>query len=247
MPFDLVAWFESAAKNGLTAVTGVTDTRYSTSGDTQKIRAISSPFLSAMWHGSVTAAVAEQFEIRSDIMPINPNCPVGQVTDSVPILMCGVPLKAQDTLTGYHDNSNTNEISGGVAAISYGNAGAIYTPAPVKPVVAAIGLSSTTDTAGTLPAGWVTASTTWTGLETDRRYEIVGFGGWGVLDVAVRFASTTELAAGFKPGVPLGNTEAYARMTYLAEPYPFLGSNPPALEVQSIGASAEHHFVALLA
>lgn len=248
MPFDLVAWFESAAKNGLTATTGVTDTRYATSGDTQKLRALGlQPYLSAMWQASVTAAKSEQLEIRSDLLKVSPNCAGGQVRDGVDPLICSIPLAPQDTLTGYHDNANTAEISGGVIAVSYGQGGNIYSPVPVKPARHVLGLSSTTDTVGALPVGWVTASTTWTGLEQDKKYEIVGFGGWGTLDVAARFSSTTQLGAGFKAGVPIGTTAVEARMTYLTEPFPFLGSSPPDIEVMSIGASAEHHFTVLIA
>lgn len=246
MPFDLIAWFESAAKNGLTATTGVTDTRYQTSGDTQKVRAIASPALAAMWQASVTAVKSEQAEIRSDLMAINPNCAAGQVRDGNPPAQLGVPLFPQDTLTGYHDNANTAEISGFVAAVSYGGTLPIYAPAPIRQPKALIGLSSTTDTAGTLPAGWVTAATTWTGLKPDQKYEILGVGGWGTLDVALRFAATTELGAGFRCGVPMGATAEWARMYYLSEPFPFMGASPPALEIQSIGASAEHHISILL-
>jgi len=90
------------------------------------------------------------------------------------------------------------------------------------------------------------AATTWTGLTPDKLYKMIGLGGWGTLDVAARLVSTVEEGAGFKPGVPLGTTPAFARMTYFAEPYPFKGSTPPTIEIQSLGASAEHHLSVLL-
>lgn len=246
MPFDLIAWFESAGKNGLTATTAVTDTRYGSTGDTHTLRAIANPVLAAAWQASVTAAKSEQAQIQSDLMAISPNIAGGQVRDNGEAVLLGVPLNAQDVLTGYHDNANTAEISGFVAAIAYGGKLPIYSPFPVKAPKAVMGLSSTTDTVGALPVGWVAASTTWTGLKRDERYEILGVAGWGTLDVAARFAATSELGAAFKCGVPLSTTPVSARMYYLSEPYPFLGSSPPSIEIMSIGASAEHHLSILL-
>lgn len=244
MPFDLIAWGESAAKSGLVATAAVTDTRYSTTGDTQTLRAIANPSLEAAWQGSVTAVKSEQAELRSDLMTINPNLANGQVRDGGEAAILGFPMVAQDVLTGYHDNGNTNEISEVIAAIGYGAGGPIYVPAPVRRPKALLGLSSTTDTGTSI--AWIAAATTWTGLKRDERYEILGFGGWGTLDMAVRFVATSELGAAYKPGVPLTPTALSSKMYYLAEPYPFLGASPPSLECLSLGASAEHHFNVLL-
>lgn len=239
--FDLVGWGESGAANGLTSRTGITDTRYRTSGDNQYLRALKAPpFIAAMWGGSVTAAKFEGFEIVSSAKTIDDFCAGGSVREGAPILHTAAQLVPEDTLTGYLDNANTAEISVGIAAIAYGDP-QIYSPRPVMGGGSILRLDSTTDTAGSLPGGWVAASTTWSGLQPKKEYSIVGIGGWGVLDVAVRLASTSDYHMGFKPGVPLGTTAAYPTFTYFAQPYKFLGSSPPSLEIQSLGASAEHH------
>lgn len=239
--FDGVAWGESGAANGLTARTGVTDTRYRTSGDNHILRAMGKqPYLCAMWMGSVTAAKSEGFEIVSAAKTIDDFCAGGSVRDGCDPFRMASQLVSEDTITGYLDNANTAEITVGVAAISYGDP-VIYSPVPVLGGGSVIRLDSTTDTAGSLPAGWVTAAVTWSGLQPQKEYSIVGIGGWGTLDVALRLASTSEYHAQYKPVVPLGTTPAFSRMTYFATPYKFKGSSPPAIEIQSLGASAEHH------
>lgn len=241
--FDGVAWAETGAASGLTARTGVTDTRYRTSGDNQYLRALGKqPFLCAMWGGSVTAAKFEGFEIVSAAKTIDDFAAGVSVRDGMDPALVAAALVPEDTMTGYLDNGNTNEITAGVAAISYGDP-VIYSPRPIAAGGSVIRLDSTTDTAGSLPAGWVTASVTWSGLQPNKEYSIIGLGGWGTLDVAVRLASTSELHQGYKPVVPVGTTAQFGRMTYFAAPYKFRGSSPPALEVQSLGASAEHHFM----
>lgn len=239
--FDTIGWGETGVASGLTARTGLTDTLYRTSGDNQYLRALNAqPFLSAMWCGSVTAVKAEGFEIVSAAKTID-DFSSQSSRDNQDIAHLASALVPEDTLTGYLDNGNTNEISMGIASISYGDP-VIYAPRPVLAGGSSIRLDSTTDTAGTLPGSWVTAAVTWSGLQPDKQYQIVGLGGWGVLDMAARLSSTSELHMGFRPGVPMGLTGAGGYMTYFAQPYKFKGSSPPAIEVASLGASAEHHF-----
>jgi hypothetical protein len=198
-----------------------------------------------MWGGSVSAAKFEGFNIVSAGKTIDDFCGAGSVRDGMPAMLIGSGLVAEDVLTGQLDNGSTAEITMGIAAIAYGNP-VIYSPLPIAAGGSAIQLASTTDTVGSLPGAWVTAATTWTGLTPTREYSIIGAGGWGTLDVALRFASITEEEQTFKPGVPLGTTAAMGCMTYLAEPYKFKGSSPPALEISSLGASAEHHLTILV-
>jgi hypothetical protein len=192
-----------------------------------------------MWGASVTTAKFEGFEIVSAAKTIN-DFAAANVNDGMPPAYLASGLVSEDTLTGYLDNGNTNEITVGIAAIAYGDP-VIYAPRPVLAGGSSIRLDSTTDTAGSLPGGWVTAATTWAGLQPQKEYSIVGIGGWGTLDIALRLASTSEYHMAFKPGVPLGATPTRGTMYYFAQPYRFKGSSPPSLEIQSLGASAEHH------
>lgn len=238
--FDLIAWAESGAAAGLTARTGVTDDKYRTSADTQQLRAMNlNTYLAAMWGGSVTAAKLEGLELVSPNKIIN-DFAVASTRDGMPPALLGSSLVPEDTLTGYIDNAGTAEISALIAAIAYGDP-TIYSPLPIAAGGSVLRLDSTTDTAGALPVGWVTASTTWTGLKPKKEYAIIGIGGWGTLDVALRLISTGGQHEKFKPGVPLGTTPAFACMTYFAKPYRFIGSSPPTIQIQSLGASAEHH------
>lgn len=238
--FDLISWAESGAAAGLTARTGVTDDRYGTSGDTQTLRAMSGqPYLAALWGGSVTAAVLEGIELVSANKLID-DFAIASVRDGMPPSLLGSALTPEDILTGYIDNAGTAEISAAIAAISYGDP-TIYSPLPIAAGGSVLRLDSTTDTAGTLPGGWVTAATTWSGLTPKKEYSIIGLGGWGTLDVALRLKARSGSHADFKPGVPLGTTPAFACWTHFAKPYKFIGSSPPVLEIQSLGASAEHH------
>lgn len=246
LEFDLIGWAESKAAAGFVATTGITDSgRYQTSGDTQKLRDIQGkiPFLAAGWGASVTAAKYEGArlvhanKILDDIFS-------GAVRDGRAPHIIGSQLSPKDTITGSLDNANTNEISAIIAAIAYGNP-VIYSPVPIAAGGSIIEITSTTDTAGTLPAGWVEAACTWPGLDQNKRYKIISLGGWGTLDVALRLKSNVEgLESGYMPGVPLGATPAMSRITHLAQPYEFPGSTVPTIEIQSLGASAEHHLYA---
>jgi len=246
LEFDIIGWAESGAAAGLTARTAITDAFYATSGDNQKLRSIDKQaYLAALWGGSVTAAVLEGMEIVS-AGKVASDFAAASVRDGMPPALLGSRLKKKDTLTGYIDNAGTAEITAAIAAIAYGDP-IIYSPLPIAAGGHAIRLDSTTDTAGTLPAGWVTAViASWPGVDADTEYSLIGLGGWGTLDVAARLKSTVERESGFRPGVPLGTTPAFACMTYFAKPYEFPGDSVPAVEIQSLGASAEHHLTALV-
>jgi len=243
--FDLVGWAESGAAAGLTARTGITDKRYATSADDQKLRSIDKQaYLAALWGGSVTAAVLEGMEVVS-AGKVAADFAAASVRDGMPPALLGSRLKKKDTLTGYIDNAGTAEITAMIAAIAYGNP-VVYSPLPIGAGGHAIRIDSTTDTAGTLPAGWVEVTTTWPGVDSDVDYRLIGLGGWGTLDVAARLVSSVEKESSFKPGVPLGTTPAFSCMTYLAQAYEFPGDSVPTIEIQSLGASAEHHLTAIV-
>lgn len=242
---DALLWAESGAASGLTARTALTDTRYQTSGDNAIVRSgLGQPYIAAMWGATVTAGKFEGFEIRAsdqeNIYNFSNRIQEANMMDCI----IGSKLDEDALITGYLDNANTAEITIGASIISYGDPYP-FIPFPAKPIRHAMRLDSTTDTGASL--AWIDGAFSWTGLKRNENYEIVGIGGAGVLDVCGRLVPATDPATykpGFKLGYPLGYNVPF---TYFKNPFPFKGASPPAIEIASLGASAEHHLTVLLA
>lgn len=226
--FDVVAFGETLAANGLTALTSIVDTLYSSTGDTITVRDLENAVIFGfMAHGAnMTRA---KLDIESFLVDLDAYIGVAILSGRFgDMIQPDLKIPANELITGYLDNGNNNEASDLVLLIAYGQ------PPKLSPIPLTDGLKHVVVVGGTACVAY-----TWTDQATitfptlpQGIYEIWGLQAESATGIAVRVTEKKERK--FHAGVP-----CMKDMIYFNKPLAtFDQKNKPTISMLAVGTDA---------
>lgn len=242
MPFDLVAFGSTAARNGLTVVPPLE------AGSRSGYNVINTNFIRAKTPGAVwfvtclSAAIAnlDEFRLRDvqDGQWVHLRTACRDQTGVPHIGTFGFlqyPYPSEALLGVEIDNTNNNQLEIMLLALAPANPGLRldnpFGAAGAKPIA---GTGATAAVASTWTHSLVTWSET---FETNKTYQIVGMAGWSATMYALRLVYPQAPMSGWNPGVPGCDTITCQTPMY-GNFGQFKGDNPPNIEVLCSGTDA---------
>lgn len=252
--WDIVAFYESAARNGLAGIAAVADQLYETGGDNLYARENSNVAFAEL----ITAAIAntDQWRFRkptdATYHHMLERTGIRDQTDN-PILErilqnLGYPLNKNDPLNVDADNTNNAQVECALFGIGIGNARPRLVPMYLLPFTKPIKIVQVTGTATLTAGAWTTVTATWPTLEPNKNYTIVGLAASSATCYAARVIHRVGQWQQARPGVPGYDVADMAPLIGCDLTFgTFPGKTPPNFEfLASAGDTAENINVALL-
>lgn len=250
MPWDLVAFQESAARDGLAgiAVAGG-ESFYKVSGDDLYVKRACAVELATF----ITAAVANYDEGRFHYT-LDPNWVHSRMfardqagaVDRHNLMFLNYLVPAGAILRAEADNGNNAQIESCLLALVYDQSpGLSISPLGVPPGARWVqGAGGTAAVANTWTKSTLTLSET---FDYNRIYQIFGMCAYSATGYAVRlFYKGSAPSRGWSPGVPMGDT-ALLSMPIFGDFGRFRGDQPPDVEVLCSGTDAAQYVDLLVA
>lgn len=245
--FDIYAFYESAAKNGLTLIAAAAGHRKGiVAGDNIEITKPGTAFRSEM----VSAAIANAVQFRLHKTTDN-NAAVrsraGFIRDQTDICRqlaeFNYPIKAGEILNAYGDNGNNAQVEAVIVMVADGDAVPYFSDKPPAPIPKDAFLMDVTGGTALVAGTWTESVVTTNAiLERNAEYQILGVAmqsaGMIACGLVPRGKTNQE---GFFPGVPGGDLPGEAVM-WFSDAFPsFEGANLPNLFGLSVSADAAQY------
>lgn len=244
MPWDLVAFQESAARNGLAGIAvAAGESKYKVSGDDLYVKSAGRVELATI----VTAAVANYDEGRFH-RTLDPNwCHTRMffrdqtgAVDRHNIMFLNYPFFDGDILRAEADNGNNAQVESALLALVYGESPGLSLSPPALPVGAkwVQGAGATAAVANT----WVSSAMTWSEtFNFAKIYQIVGMVAYSATGYAARLDfKGSAPSVGWAPGIPMGDTAILCTPIW-GDFGRFRGDQPPDVEVLASGTDAAQY------
>ena len=243
MPFNIGAFMETVAKNGLTATAAATGGAWlgTTVGDNITLGKDGSVF--AVYLQSAAVANLDEGRLRKTNSQdwIHVRSGVDQTTIPQPLMHTNYVCRKNDILNCEIDNGNNAQYD--TMLFLVGNPQNISQTAPSVPPAGSFWVSGT-GTATAVAATWTNSAITWThNFRPEKHYKILGITGHSATGYAFGLdlrGCTSTSWENYVPGTVLGDS-VNCQVAYYGDFGEFVGSNPPNMWVLcSAGDTAQN-------
>jgi len=244
MPFDTIAFMESAARDGLAGVAGAAgENLYAVSGDEITIRSDGVIFMAQC----VTAAIANfdefQFHKKTDAEWVHSRQFVrdqaGVMTPNS-LMRLAYPVSKGDVIVAEADNGNNAQIEAVLLWIAYGSSPQLTTD-PAGIPTGARWIQGAGGTAA-VAATWTQSTMTYDyNFKNDKKYQVLGMVAHSATGYAVRLKYKGGSSwLGYGAGIPMGDSNILTQPIY-GDFGTFEGLTPPDIEVLCSGTDAAQY------
>lgn len=240
--WDLVAFYESAARNGLAGIAAIEHDEHIVSGDDLEVR--DNGFVAMVQ--CVTAAIAnfDEWRFHRSLDPnwVHSRSAVRDQTGGVDygrVRFLKYPFNDGDVLNVEADNTNNAQVEAALLALAYG-VDPNLTQMPNALPVGARWVLATGATAAVAGA-WKKSTTTFSeSFDKNKVYKILGMLAYSDTMYACRLQHRSGDMVEHRPGVPGGDTAILCSPLY-GYFGSFKGDKPPQLEVLASGTDAAQY------
>lgn len=250
--FDTYAFYESAAKNGMSLVAAAAGHKKGVvSGDNIEITTPGRIFRGECISAAIANAVQFKVGKNNDVNQAL-RSRAGFIRDQTDICrqlgICDYPVKAGEILNGYADNGNNAQVECILFMVSNGDSIPQFSDKPIAPIPpGAFTIDLIGGTAAVAGTWTPSATTTSAILERNAIYKILAFGAQSATMYACALESQGKSdQVGFYPGVPGGDLPGEAVLWYSDSWPTFEGANLPKLVPLCSGTDAAQYGTALI-
>lgn len=250
--FDIYAFYESAAKNGLTAVAAAAGHKKGVvSGDDIEITQAGRVFRAECISAAIANAVQYRLARNNDTNQAV-RSRAGTIRDQTDICrqlaICDYPVKSGEVLNGWADNGNNAQVECILFMVSDGDSIPKFQDTPIAPIPPGAFLIDLIGGTAAVAGTWTpSATTTSAKLVRNQKYKILAFGAQSLTMYACALETQGKLEGqGFYPGVPGGDLPGEAVLWY-SDAWPtFEGASLPKLVPLCSGTDAAQYGTALI-